>query len=53
VKDNILRNYADDDEIKGYRIEKIDNITYSYTTVEGHSRTVSCGWLIKKDKKLY
>ena len=48
VKDNILRNYADDDEITGYKVEKILNKTFSYTTMGGYPRTLSCGQLIKK-----
>jgi hypothetical protein len=48
VKDNLLRNYADDDEIIGYIVEKILNETYSYPNRNGTTRTVSKGKLIKK-----
>jgi hypothetical protein len=47
VKSDILKNYADDDEIIGYKVEKIQNKTYSYTNTKGIPRTVSCGQLIK------
>ena len=47
VKDIILRNYADDDVIEGYRVEKIENKTYVYTYPSGLTRTFSCGQLIK------
>jgi hypothetical protein len=47
VKSNILKNYADGDEIIGYNVEKIQGETYSYNDTEGILRTVSCGQLIK------
>ncbi|MDR2818860.1 MAG: hypothetical protein LBB37_05490 [Endomicrobium sp.] len=48
VKSNILKNYADDDEIIGYKVEKIQDKTYSYTSLDGYPHTVSYGQLIQK-----
>ncbi|MDR2251745.1 MAG: hypothetical protein LBD98_02810 [Endomicrobium sp.] len=48
VKSNILKNYADNDEIIGYKVEKIQDKTYSYTDMMGRPHTLSCGQLIQK-----
>ncbi|MDR0398941.1 MAG: hypothetical protein LBH33_03980 [Endomicrobium sp.] len=47
VEDNKLNNYADGDEIKGYSIEKTNDMTYSYINLAGYQHTVSYGQLIK------